>query len=514
MIARPKTMLALAGLLAIGTAACAAGGTDGGGDGGASTVGVRVSPATVALTPSAQRTFLAAVTGTANLAVTWSVREGGAGGNVTSTGLYTAPSALGDYHVVATSVADPTKSGAAAVTVSTSPPDLCSGLVHDKVAHPMTAVTKPAKGQAFVDPQFGTTVRRISDASSAVGAAGVIAPMYSTVQAWNADESYLILYHTGGSGAGHHLYNGKTYAHIKQLDISPADIEQVFWDTSNPKILYYVDGTALKKFNVDTDANATATVLRDFATAPTSCGVPVGSGGDPMFTSWSSQFIGLHCGDKQFSYDLVNNTLGSVVTVAAGGDAVQASPSGALYFLDVSGASQVRDRNMALVRTLPVNGDEHASMGTSDGVDTLYTVQFDGAATGSMVAADLTTGAARTIIGESTGWPYPPHDTHLSALAYKNPGWVAAGIIGDVTGGVLGQGILENEIILVNTNSGGGFCRVAHARTCADVCGTIGYFGETHVVISPSGTRILFGSDWNGGATVDAYVVELPLYGR
>jgi hypothetical protein len=31
-------------------------------------------------------------------------------------------------------------------------------------------------------------------------------------------------------------------------------------------------------------------------------------------------------------------------------------------------------------------------------------------------------------------------------------------------------------------------------------------------VISPSGTRLLFGSDWGNGPTVDTYVVELPSY--
>jgi hypothetical protein len=31
-------------------------------------------------------------------------------------------------------------------------------------------------------------------------------------------------------------------------------------------------------------------------------------------------------------------------------------------------------------------------------------------------------------------------------------------------------------------------------------------------VISPSGTRVLFASDWGNGKSVDAYVVELPSY--
>jgi hypothetical protein len=60
--------------------------------------------------------FTATVTGTTNPAVTWSVQEQ-AGGTVAA-GLYTAPWVNGTYHVVAKSVADPTKSATATVAVS------------------------------------------------------------------------------------------------------------------------------------------------------------------------------------------------------------------------------------------------------------------------------------------------------------------------------------------------------------------------------------------------------------
>jgi hypothetical protein len=53
---------------------------------------------------------------------------------------------------------------------------------------------------------------------------------------------------------------------------------------------------------------------------------------------------------------------------------------------------------------------------------------------------------------------------------------------------------------------------VAHHRSYAGE-GRWGYFGEPHVVVSPSATRLLFGSDWGNGDTVDTYVVELPSYG-
>ncbi|HQR30207.1 MAG TPA: cellulase family glycosylhydrolase [Anaeromyxobacteraceae bacterium] len=52
--------------------------------------------------------------------MTWTVQEGAAGGAVSSTGTYTAPSTPGTYHVVATSVADGTRQDVAAVTVATA----------------------------------------------------------------------------------------------------------------------------------------------------------------------------------------------------------------------------------------------------------------------------------------------------------------------------------------------------------------------------------------------------------
>jgi hypothetical protein len=53
----------------------------------------------------------------ANMAVTWTVREGAAGGSITSAGVYTAPQSTGTFHVVATSAADNTNSLAATITV-------------------------------------------------------------------------------------------------------------------------------------------------------------------------------------------------------------------------------------------------------------------------------------------------------------------------------------------------------------------------------------------------------------
>ena len=83
---------------------------------------VTVTPSSVAVSPGGTVTFSAVVSGAGSqsTAVTWSVQEGSAGGTVDGSGHYTAPSGTGTFHVVATSVADPTKSGLAVVSVGSS----------------------------------------------------------------------------------------------------------------------------------------------------------------------------------------------------------------------------------------------------------------------------------------------------------------------------------------------------------------------------------------------------------
>ncbi|RKG52006.1 hypothetical protein D7X30_34840 [Corallococcus sp. AB011P] len=82
------------------------------------TVVVTVSPKTGTVAQDAAFSLSAQVTGTNNLAVQWSVEGGDDNGTVSSTGVYRAPRRDGTFTVTAISVADPTKSDSATLTVS------------------------------------------------------------------------------------------------------------------------------------------------------------------------------------------------------------------------------------------------------------------------------------------------------------------------------------------------------------------------------------------------------------
>jgi len=79
-------------------------------------VSIVISPSLVSVDQGASFGFNATVTGTSNHSVTWSVQEGVNGGSIDA-GTYLAPFSVGTFHVVATSVADPSKQAAATVTV-------------------------------------------------------------------------------------------------------------------------------------------------------------------------------------------------------------------------------------------------------------------------------------------------------------------------------------------------------------------------------------------------------------
>ena len=77
-------------------------------------VTVLTSPLEADVAPGASVQFGADVTGTANTAVVWSVEEAG-GGTVSATGLYTAPTTEGTFHVRADSAIASAKSNGKSV---------------------------------------------------------------------------------------------------------------------------------------------------------------------------------------------------------------------------------------------------------------------------------------------------------------------------------------------------------------------------------------------------------------
>lgn len=381
-----------------------------------------------------------------------------------------------------------------------------AGLVTDRAAHPIPKLAKPEPGQTYVDPIFGTQITRITAADPAEGGNAIIKPGYSTMPVWNADESLLMLWHRG---RGHEIYLGDhPYTLLGNLGpYHPTDIESVMWDPIDPEVLYYPSNyRAAPRFTKHRILrDALISTQHDFAKTPTFSKTGdwnqlLSLGSDPQWMSRGPRrLVGLRAGDKAILYSITEDLVVAQAPIALGfKNTLTAMPSEAHALID----RHVMTPSLTYLHKLGMsNPYEHGCPGwRSDGVDVWNAVSFSGAPQGTLVSHRLDTGEARQIIGPPA-WPYPPAGTHISSVG--PPGWAAIGTVGQAKG----QTPLDNEIVLANFETGEVY-RVGHSRTAAGG-GPWGYWAETHVVISPSGSRIAFGSDWGGSNTVDTYVIDL-----
>ena len=428
-------------------------------------------------------------------------------------------------------------------TPYTADPDgenLCYGFDGSQERRVVPRIEKPPFLSYYRDPTFGANIVRITD-----GQFGEVnKAAYSTMQAWNADESLMILYRTGTSDGGHYLHNGRTYEEIQPLDIWPSDLEDVFWSYNDPGSFYYIsqEDDSLGHFLKHDALSGNETLLID-TTQICGRGERAIGGYDVQMHSHDDDTFGFRCLNpanenrslaftyRQSTGEVTRSPIGQGTGIPAD-VAPMVGPSGTQSLIPpVLLDAQLQDTGFEIDRAQT----EHASMGrTWNGDDALFSTTFLPSPRGCddefwlgvshLVEFNLEARTCRTILNQSDGWPPTTSGTHVSATAYQRPGWVAMSSIGARDLHYLRMESLENrsapvffsEIYLVNTNPNDpAVCRLAQHRTFgreATKGGYDPYFSEPHPTISPSGTRILFSSDWYDSGTVDAYVIELPAY--
>jgi len=170
--------------------------------------------------------------------------------------------------------------------------DLCEGLVTDLEPRRVKPVQRPPYSKRYRDPAFGTTIVRITNSSINE----VYKPAYSTMQAWNADESLLLLWRQTNDTSGHILLDGFTYEPIRVLDAVPSDLEEIFWSHTDPDSLFYLSSSPedygdFNKLNVNTGEK---TFIKNFSNV---CGDGVlpTSGADVHMQPLNDDVFGFRC---------------------------------------------------------------------------------------------------------------------------------------------------------------------------------------------------------------------------
>ena len=353
--------------------------------------------------------------------------------------------------------------------------NLCAGFVDDNKRYKVPRVEKPPFLEYYRDPTFGAKVIRISD-----GVEGEVnKPAYSTMQAWNADESLLMLYRTGVKGGGHYLHDGFSYERIRQLDIDPSDLEDVFWSYKDPSSFYYISRSGDKSghFLRNNALTGDEETIVDLGTVCGKNGKPI-AGYDVQMHSHDDDVFGFRCKNESdesrslaFTYRISDGHVDHLKTGDGTGYdgriAPLVGPSGKRFLLPPEQLSQDLSET---VFTIDLAKNEHSSIGmNSRGQDAFYITTFSPSPRGcddemwrgvaALVEFNLEENTCRTILNQRDGWPPTLSGTHVSATSYKRPGWVAMSSIGYKDLHYLHMDAMEeknapaffSEIFLVNT---------------------------------------------------------------
>jgi hypothetical protein len=418
----------------------------------------------------------------------------------------------------------------------------CGKLNDTNVYTPPTydTFTPPAKGQSYIDPVFGCTITRITDAAANGWVAA--AHFYSLETPFNADDSYVFVFNgfTGGSPTIVDL-SGNTVVPTSNMPGFNSAVGLV-WDLTNPKVFYYTSGQQLIKGTISgTSPNATV-ASTSLATFSQYASVVI-----PDDIDLSSD--GLHL----WLADCYQNCTGYIflVTLNAGnGAATSASQSTVLSGITHHGMTIVPN-NGVFIDGLLYNSDGTLFNGTGipDGNGTSAHSDWGLDSSGKIVSAsiwaqgtanngcpsnfgwsllDLTTNSIRLCLND--GIQNVGNSSHVSMRDTNAKYWVVhsvddSGTCPDsippnpnpsspyycyyITTNMSGWGLYTGEIII--WDGLGNSVRLAHHRSRSDET----FWAQTRAAISRDGRYIAFDSNFNqsgkGANYIDVYVIG-PLY--
>jgi len=149
----------------------------------------------------------------------------------------------------------------------------------------------PAAGQTYVDPVFGTTISRITDAvhtadAESSGNLTWIENEYSTVAAYNGNNSHFILVHESYFG----LYAGNG-SFLRNLPFEISASSEPRWSRKDNVTLYYHVANMLKSYNVSTGQISVVHTFTQYASISGRGEADLSQDGDHMVLVGDNRYI-------------------------------------------------------------------------------------------------------------------------------------------------------------------------------------------------------------------------------
>ena len=365
------------------------------------------------------------------------------------------------------------------------------------------AMAEPAYLQPTRDPVFGTPLVRITapERAMAGGRCGTryCTHRYSTAQAWNADQSLLVIVN-GCSGAC--FLNGRTFQPLFRRDMAG----ECEWHPTDPAAMICVDGRAVYVWLPRTNRRRTVHTL------PTYSGAQFGPyKGNP---SADGERIVVRARDAQgrrvaFAFDLTTGRIHPPIDLSkieGENNYCTISASGAYI---VCGQDLPEEKETLYVFTAdgePVqHWAEHHRPGHGDltidpdGADVYVGISKSDPDRFHVIKRRLSDGLITDLL------PYG-QVSHASLRNTRRSGWVFLSFTGDrqaVEGTPdNGKAPFYQEVLALRTDGSRTVRRIAQTRNAA-----ADYWSETHATPSPDGSHVIWSSNWGrAGGPVSDYV--------
>lgn len=390
-------------------------------------------------------------------------------------------------------------------------------------ADPIAVIPRPALGEAYVDPAYGTTVRRVSDAVVQYGGTAA-RHFYSRKPAINADGTKLLIWVRGGIHRGAwfvHSLSGETLAQVQ----GAAGNCEAMWHHADPRLIIHTannGGLVWHTFNVETGQTSVLFDLR--GRLPWADATRAWTKGEGCFSADGSR-IALMAETDAFAMrgivvvDLVTDVI-RTRSMNERPDHISISPSGAWAVpSSAAGAGTVamRCEDLAYSRVLHQRS-EHSDLCIGDGGRDAYV--FANYDTGWLESKDIESGAVLqlTPVYPRSGAGYA---LHVSGKAFDRPGWAVVSTYADFGNySDYPDAVLEpqhRKVFLAELKAGGRLLNVAHTRVGDDgyyggPTGEDAYFGEHQAVPIRDLSKIVMASNFGVGTVVDAYVIDVPAF--
>jgi hypothetical protein len=209
----------------------------------------------------------------------------------------------------------------------------------------------PAAGASYVDPVFGTTIKRVSNAmtmtdNASRGGLTSVATEYSTASPFNRDASRLILQHQ----SYYALYDGNgTY--LRDLPFAVNASTEPRWSRHDASLLYFVSGNRLMSLNVATDATSVLHTFSEYTAISGRGESDISRDGDHFVFAGDNRYVFVYTistGAKSPVLDTSGHAFNSLYIAPDNSVAVGWIPTGSGRFSGV----ELFDRNMAFQRQL------------------------------------------------------------------------------------------------------------------------------------------------------------------